>query len=177
MASQVRPLAREPEAEGRGQRPAVAGLHGGQVFYEPRAQLEPDALRRQQRLDPIAEAFPILAHRGNLPRQLALRFGLRRRDVHHTPDLAFPPPEPPQEQRQQLADIQAIGFGPARPPIDFDARGVHHHVLHALGDQPSVEPESIPARFVTTPHGRVERKSKPRLRQLDLSPRSTDPRR
>jgi hypothetical protein len=46
-----------PEAISRHARPdqcsAVAGLHRGQLLEAPRAELEPDALRRQQRVKSV----------------------------------------------------------------------------------------------------------------------------
>jgi hypothetical protein len=56
----------------------------------------------------------------------------------------------PDQQLQQLGDIQPIRLRRATTPVHFDARRVDNHVLDSVPGQEAMEPEAIQAGFVTT---------------------------
>jgi hypothetical protein len=81
--------------------------------------------------------------------QLAAVFCLHAGDTDNTPHSLFSS-NVAQEHGEQLGHIETIRLRPTVTAIDFNARRVHHEVLHPRGDPAAVEPEPIPAGLVTT---------------------------
>ncbi|PSL79537.1 hypothetical protein C7T35_36925 [Variovorax sp. WS11] len=61
----------------------------------------------------------------------------------------------PNQHRQQLISIKAIGLGAPRPAIDFDASGIDNDAVHAQLDEPTMQPPAISTCFVAAVHLRT----------------------
>ena len=72
----------------------------------------------------------------------------RGRHGHDAPDLRFAGLGP-DEHRQQLAGVEAIGLRPPAPPVDFDTRGVDDAVGDAAVHDRPVEPEAVAPGLIT----------------------------
>ena len=68
-------------------------------------------------------------------------------NVDHAPNLLLAV-VPANEHRHQFDGVEAIGFGPASPPADFNRRGVDDDVLNPLVREEAMNPEAIAASFV-----------------------------
>src|SRR5512139_726879 len=99
--------------------------------------------------------------------QLALVFYFHTRHMHHTPDLWLSLMVA-QEHGEQLPHIQPVGLCPPRPPIDFDAGRIHHHVLAPLRGQIAMQPEAVSSRFIATLHDGLLLQAKPLFGKPDF---------
>ena len=72
----------------------------------------------------------------------------------------------------QLLQIQSVGLGPPRSPVDLDARRVEHPALHTLGLKPAVQPEAVVARLVAAhdAHRLTQPFDRPAVRPRDVMP-------
>src|SRR6266581_8162020 len=139
---------------------------------QPSAQVptlyQPDPLVRQQSLDPVRRPRPLLLQRPQLTVQLPPVLLLHRRHPHHAPHLPLSRVVPHQHG-QQLARVQAVRLRTPHPPVDLDARRVHHAVVDPLRYQVPVQPESVSTCLVAAPHPRRRRQTKRPLRLRDLT--------
>jgi len=87
--------------------------------------------------------------------------------MHSTPHLPLTC-HGAQQHREELADIEPIGLGPALAPVNLNAGGVDDGVRHPMRDQGAVQPEAVAARLVTAHDAGVLRQAKALLRSRDL---------
>jgi hypothetical protein len=73
-----------------------------------------------------------------------------------------------QQHRQQLADIEPIGLGPALTPIDLNTGRINDVVLDTMRDQAAMQPKSVAARLVAAYDACVRGQAKALLRLGDL---------
>ncbi len=100
--------------------------------------------------------------------QMASILGLHGWNPNHTPHAPFSGLVPDQHSEQFLP-VQPIGLHPALAPVHFDACRIHDEALNALGLQPPMEPEALPARLVAGHDPHLSLQPEPPLRILDLS--------
>src|SRR5215472_4378920 len=132
----------------------------GQLLLELRQTLAPAApthfaqahvVQHRQGAHAIDVRVALALQALQLPVHSALVFLLHAGHAHHPPHalFAYAMANP---HLVELGRIQPIALGPPRTPVDLDARGVHHHILDALLEQPAMQPEPVASRLVAAEH-------------------------
>ena len=144
--------------EMRGQRAPVAGSERGEVAL-PRTQRGslPDALGRQQSLDPVLEAHPLLHQVLALAMRALGILLIRRRHPDHAADLPVAP-EIGHQHTQQALSVEPIGLGPPRAAVDQNAGRLQHVAGDAVGHEQPVQPEAVTPGLEAA--GYLDRRSK-----------------
>jgi hypothetical protein len=99
--------------------------------------------------------------------QLPRVFLIHTRHTDHAPHAPLAAVVP-HEQMQQPLEIEAIRLGPACTTIDLDARRIDDVIAHPVRDQPPVQPERLPARFITAHNRRRRRQVESDFRPRDF---------
>ena len=141
-------LARDLRMKPRREPPSVAGA-GVLEHRQKNSRKRPgvaDPLRVQERPDPVGVGGALLDEPlafavGAL---LVLLLGARR--AHDRAGLRLAA-EMGEEGAHGPPEVDPIGLGPARPPVDLDARGIDLMADHALALKPAVQLVSVEPRF------------------------------
>ena len=164
MVAKCCPLAQEPRPQRRRQRPPIAGPR--RRPGDSRTSRPAPAARLASPATPGSDCA-----RASDPRapssssRVSCRSSSAAGDghVHHAPDLALAAAPTASADASNLHDIQPIRL---RPPRTADSLQCSTNrpprCRSPAAHQPPVQPESIAARFVTTPHRRVARQAKAR---------------
>jgi hypothetical protein len=72
------------------------------------------------------------------------------------------------EHFYEFCSVEAVGLGPPRAAVDFDAGGVDDQVLDPLGGEEAMEPEAVAAGRVSGEDRGVLGQAEARLGGLDL---------
>src|ERR687892_2091525 len=128
-----------------------------------------NALGSQQPLDSIDLARPFRFQTHQLSVKLPAILFLHARRMHDAPNLLLAPAIANQH-RQKLSHIQMISFRAACPTIDFNARRIHHVIVHPDVQQKPVKPKAIRPSLVAAHHLRRPGQPKALLSSLNLLP-------
>src|ERR671918_370606 len=143
-------------------------------FFKPlkkslATRCQQNALGCQKPFDPIDLAGPFGFQTHQLSVKLPAIFFLHARRMHDTQNLLLAPAIANQH-RQKLSHIQMISFRAACPTIDFNARRIHHVIVHPDVQQKPVKPKAIRPSLVAAHHLRRPGQPKALLSSLNLLP-------
>src|SRR5215813_6749658 len=161
------PRALEARPQGGRQGGAIPLLHLVKLGVDIALQYELHAMAGSQAFDAIDDLCAVLFRRRQFPVELPAVFFVHARYAYHTLYLLFAGAVA-QEHRQELADIEPIGLGPALASVDLNTGGIDDGVLDAMRDQVAVQPEPITASLVTAHDASVLGQAKALLRPCDL---------
>jgi len=161
------PRALEARPQGGRQGGAIPWLHLVKLGVDIALQGELHAMAGSQAFEAIDDTGAVLFRRRQFPVELPAVFLLHARDAAHTPHLLLTGAVAP-AHRQELADIEPIGLGPALAPIDLNTGGIDAVVLDAMHDPGAVQPEAVAASLGAAHDARVLRQAKALLRSCDL---------
>jgi hypothetical protein len=115
----------------------------------------------------IDDACAVLFRRRQFPVELPTVFLVHAGHPHDTPHLPLTC-HVTQQHREELVDIEPIGFGPALASIDLNTGGINDVVLDAMCHQGAMQPESVTASLIATHDACMLWQAKALLRPEDL---------